>query len=67
MDNEEIVCYCSNVTMVQILNALADGAKTLDDIRKMTGACTLGKCRELNPTGKCCSPQIIDIIEAAIL
>ena len=63
MDNEEIVCYCSNVTRVQILNALANGAKTLGDIRQMTGACTIGKCRELNPTGKCCSPQIMNIIE----
>ena len=63
MDNGEIVCYCSQVTKGQIVNALANGAKTLDDIRNMTGACTLGRCKELSPTGKCCSPTIIGIIE----
>lgn len=63
MDNGEIVCYCSQVTKDQIVNALANGAKTLDDIRSMTGACTLGRCKELSPIGKCCSPTIIDIIE----
>lgn len=63
MKNEEIVCYCSRVTKAQILDALNNGTKTLNDVRKMTGACTLGKCKELSPTGKCCSPEIVDIIE----
>ena len=63
MDNKEIVCYCSKVTKGHILNALVDGAKTLDDIRKMTGACTLGRCKELSPRGKCYSPIIIEIME----
>lgn len=63
MGNEEIVCYCSKVTKGQILNALGEGAKTLEDIRKMTGACTLGKCKELSPRRKCCSSVIIEIIE----
>lgn len=51
MTNEEIVCYCSNVTKGEIINALDNGAKTLADIKKMTGACTVGKCKELSPTG----------------
>ncbi|HCD44971.1 MAG TPA: (2Fe-2S)-binding protein [Lachnoclostridium sp.] len=63
MDHEEIICYCSKVTKREIINALVNGAKTLDDIRKMTGACTLGKCKELSPRGMCCSPTIIEIIE----
>ena len=41
MKNEEIICYCSNVTKGQIIKAMEQGAKTLNDIRKMTGACTL--------------------------
>ncbi len=63
MKNEEMVCYCSKVTKAKILDALDNGAKSLNDVRKMTGACTLGKCKELSPIGKCCSPEIIDIIE----
>lgn len=35
-----IVCYCSNVSKEKILEAIASGAKSLQDIRNMTGACT---------------------------
>lgn len=51
MENHEIVCYCSNVTKGQIIDALEHGARTVNDIRKMTGACTVGKCKELSPRG----------------
>ena len=59
----EIVCYCSNVTKDEILAAIANGAKTLEDIRKATGACTVGKCKELSPKKRCCSPDIIKLME----
>ena len=49
MKNEEIICYCSNVTKDQIIKAMEQGARTLNDIRKMTGACTLHRCKELSP------------------
>lgn len=51
MTNEEMVCYCSSVTKGQIIEALDNGAKDLADIKKMTGACTLGKCKEMHPKG----------------
>lgn len=51
MTNEEMVCYCSSVTKGQIIEALDNGAKNLADIKEMTGACTLGRCKELSPTG----------------
>ena len=46
---DEIVCYCSNVTKGQIIEAVHNGAETLKDIQQMTGACTVGRCRELSP------------------
>ncbi len=52
MKNEEIVCYCSNVTKGEIVDALDKGARTLADIQEMTGACTIGNCKEKNPSGK---------------
>lgn len=64
MAGGNIICYCSNVTKHQIVAALENGAKTLEDIRKMTGACTLGKCKELSPIQKCCSSGILGIIES---
>lgn len=63
MENQEIVCDCSNVTKGQIVQALEQGAKTLEDIRRMTGACTKGMCKELSPRGKCCSPIIMEIMQ----
>ena len=45
MQNDQIICYCDNVTKGQILEAMEQGAKTLRDIKRMTGACTTCNCR----------------------
>lgn len=58
MENHELVCYCDNVTKGQILAAMEQGARTLKDIKQMTGACTSCRCAELNPSGKCCAQDI---------
>ncbi len=47
----QIICYCSHVIRGEILDAWAHGARTLKDIKRMTGACTLRKCKEMNPEG----------------
>ena len=52
MDNREVICYCAGVTKAQILEAMDNGDRNLDDIKQMTGACTIGRCKELSPTGK---------------
>ena len=62
MENE-IICYCSQVTKQEILNSIKNGAKTLQDIRDMTNACTIGNCIELNPNKMCCSGDIIKLLE----
>ena len=62
MDNREVICYCAGVTKAQSLEALDNGARNLDDIKQMTGACTIGRCKEISPTGKGCSSAIIGII-----
>lgn len=59
---DKVVCYCSNVTKRQILEAVRNGAKTLSDIQKMTMACTAGDCAEKNPKKRCCSSDIIEIL-----
>jgi len=55
---DEIICYCKQVTKSEIEKALQDGAKSLKDIQEITGACTGNQCKELNPSGKCCSSDI---------
>jgi len=46
---DTVVCYCSNVTKGEILSAIREGAKDMNDIKAMTGACTVGRCKELSP------------------
>lgn len=46
----ELVCYCSNVTKGRIIAVIQEGAKSLEDITIVTGACsTVGKCKQLSP------------------
>lgn len=34
-------CYCTGVTQKRVLRGMAEhGARTIDDIRRVTGACT---------------------------
>ena len=63
MEDHELVCYCDNVTKGQILAAMEQGAKTLKDIKQMTGACTSCRCAELNPSGKCCAQDIARVMK----
>ena len=58
MDNNKMICYCDQVTKGEIIEAMEKGAKTLADIKRMTGACCSCKCVELNPCGKCCAQDI---------
>ena len=57
-ENDEIICWCSNVTRGDILKAMDEGARTIDDIKKMTGACTVCNCKEMNPKHICCKGDI---------
>lgn len=51
--DSEPVCWCSGVTKGQILTAMqSEGAKTLGDVKRLTGACQAGRCKELNPRGR---------------
>lgn len=64
--DSEIVCWCSRISKQTILQAVIDGARTLEDVSRMTGACTQGNCRRLSPRGRCCSIEIIRLLDAAI-
>ena len=59
---KELICYCKNVTKAEIEQAIVNGAKSLKDIQKDTGASTGNKCKELNPSGICCSGDINDLL-----
>ena len=59
----ETVCWCSGVSKQSILDAIQNGARTMADIRRMTGACMLARCKELSPRGRCCSIEILKLLE----
>ena len=59
---EEIICYCKNTSKRDIEVSILNGAKTLKDIRLTTGACTGNQCEVLNPKGRCCSAEILGIL-----
>lgn len=59
----KIICYCSNVSEQEIINSINNGAKTLNDIKKMTGACTVGRCKEFHPEGRWCAGDILKLLE----
>jgi bacterioferritin-associated ferredoxin len=64
IDSQDVtVCYCSGIGRRQIIAAIKDGAKTLQQIRDATGACTVGNCIRMNPQKRCCSRDIIKMIE----
>ncbi len=62
----ETVCWCSSVSKQSILKAIQIGAKNMDDIRRMTGACTVGRCKDVSPRSRCCSKEIMLLIQAEI-
>jgi bacterioferritin-associated ferredoxin len=61
--DKEIICYCQNVDKKTVVSAIHAGAKTLAQIKETTGACTGGNCRKNNPSGKCCSGDIVELIK----
>lgn len=45
MNLDEVVCFCQNVTCGMIKNAVDNGASTLEEVQKITGAGTVcGSC-----------------------
>lgn len=65
-DDDEMICWCSRVTAGTIRQAMRDGARTVEDIRRMTEACTVGRCAELSPRGRCCCIEIQTILDEGV-
>ncbi len=59
LDSYRIVCICNKIRKGTIEKAIRAGARTLDDIRRRTRACT-GPC-----TPNRCGPVIRQMLEEA--
>lgn len=61
--SSSLVCYCGRVSRERIVTAIRAGATTLKKVQEVTGAGIGDRCKELNPKGTCCIPDIVAIIK----
>lgn len=65
--NPKYVCYCSKVTEEQVRAAVMnEGAKSVQEVTKLTGAMEHCDCVHNNPLGKCCHLIIQEAIDKAM-
>jgi len=57
MSQENIVCLCKNISEETIINAIKEGATTVEAVKEKTGA-TGGGCR-----GARCKNKVEELIE----
>ena len=56
------VCYCNKVTEEDIIKAIKNqGASTIDEVIKQTGAMKNSNCIVNNPKGICCYNDIAEV------
>ena len=57
LDKLTKVCLCKGISRATIKNAITNGAKTVEEVRKATGAGS-GSC-----SGRRCTPKIEQLLE----
>ena len=60
--DDAVVCYCRGVDKAAIVSAIQKGADSIESIQQATGAGIGNRCKELNPRGRCCCPDIAEIL-----
>ena len=61
--NETLVCFCSRVDKGTVVDAIQNGATDMKTIQEKTKAGLGGRCKELNPRGRCCHPDIKELLK----
>jgi len=64
LKDSDFVCYCIEVDKKTIVNSIKGGNIILQSIKDDTDACTGNECKDKNPSGKCCSKDIKELIKA---
>ena len=62
LEDNDLICYCIEVSKGEIVNAIKQGATTLKEIKANTKACTGNECKEKNPNKRCCYKEIKALI-----
>jgi|SRR5659263_59466 len=65
--NPKFACYCSEVTEAQVIDAVVnDGARSVEDVIRLTGAMNHSECQKKNPLGTCCHQIIQEAIDKGL-
>lgn len=70
MAGNRIICHCKNVDYIAIRKAMIAGARTLDEVKEMTGAATgCGRCADeiekiLSSVCGCFNVSLEDVVNA---
>lgn len=57
----DYICYCNHVTEQDIINAIKNGASTIEAVIEITGAMKNSNCAVNNPKGLCCYSDIVNV------
>lgn len=67
LNDDELICYCENVTVGEVKEAIKNGAKSVKDVADATGACkSANRCEDLNPHKRCCAVDIMKLIDETL-
>ena len=61
--DSDVVCYCQNINKKTIVDSICRGNHSLLLIKEDTTACTGGNCKINNPSGICCSEDVLQLIK----
>jgi bacterioferritin-associated ferredoxin len=60
-------CYCSHVTVEDVMEAVIhQGARTVSEVNRLTGAMKNANCSLNNPLGVCCHGVIQEVIDRGL-
>jgi len=60
-------CYCSKVTEQDVIDAVVNqGASTMKEVLKITGAMSHSQCQKMNPLGICCHQIVLEAIDKGL-
>ena len=65
--DDEVVCWCANVTKGQICEAIASGIHTLDRLHAELGILRGDQCTEKSPRGRCCCQEVVAMLAQSAL
>jgi NAD(P)H-nitrite reductase large subunit len=63
--DDALVCHCDGVTKAKVLRAIKSGARSLQEVEEMTGACRTKRCIHLSPRKRCCAAEIKALLRQA--